>query len=308
MATSSQAKSSRGASSSGASLDGALQYPVTNENWRGKNDPAERRRIQNRINQRAFRQRQRAGETAKQYAVRGKSLKYEAEDRSQTSSGRSHDGEEYDEDDDEEEHGDDAASEGNYTTQHDDTSRSNSTSTFSVKAPDLEGGMVWDELARLINRNFNEAAVVNAQWLGITLETLQLGASIVTARPALTAAIPMSLWPVEAQHRIPHDPYIDAIPHARLRFNILSAIYGAQLDPLVFAAALRSSGALELFQGVWQRSGLVVWNTPSDLGSWEITEAFWRRWPFLLEGCEDLMATTNAWRTQRGEQPFTVPT
>jgi hypothetical protein len=36
-------------------------YSITNDNWRGKTSPHERRRIQNRLNQRAYRQRQKAG-------------------------------------------------------------------------------------------------------------------------------------------------------------------------------------------------------------------------------------------------------
>lgn len=54
-----------------SSLESGLRLCIENENWRGKNDPTERRRIQNRLNQRAFRQRQRSGDhQTKQYRPR----------------------------------------------------------------------------------------------------------------------------------------------------------------------------------------------------------------------------------------------
>ena len=61
--------------------DPGFRITTTNENWRGKNDPAERRRIQNRINQRAFRERQRSGEATKEYSPRGKSVTSSSPDR-----------------------------------------------------------------------------------------------------------------------------------------------------------------------------------------------------------------------------------
>jgi hypothetical protein len=43
----------------------SVRIIVTNDDWRGKNDPIERRRIQNRLNQRAARERWRAKQRTK---------------------------------------------------------------------------------------------------------------------------------------------------------------------------------------------------------------------------------------------------
>ena len=61
---------------------------------------------------------------------------------------------------------------------------------------------------------------------------------------------------------------------------------------------------MEQSNGSWQRGGLVVWSFPEQVGSWELSEPFIRRWAVLLQGCEDLIAATNAWRSRRGERLF----
>jgi hypothetical protein len=61
---------------------------------------------------------------------------------------------------------------------------------------------------------------------------------------------------------------------------------------------------MESTNGAWQRTGLVVWSFPEQLASWELSEQFIRRYANLLQGCEDLLAATNAWRSRRGERLF----
>lgn len=255
-----------------------IRITTVNENWRGKNDPAERRRIQNRLNQRAFRHRQRAGESPKQYKPRsmsGPSTQHtDEEDESSPSDLPVR-----------------SRSEGPVTSQ--------STSEQS-SGTDTPTGPVWDELAKLINRNLMSAASTNAQHLGIDIRTLQEPTYGVTPRLS-EATPPASLTPVELQYQIPHDPILDIIPHARLRFNILKAVATGQVDQSAFCKCIRQSGALSLLNGDWRRGGLVVWSFPEQLASWELSETFIRRWAFLLQGCEDLIAATNAWRSRRGE-------
>lgn len=263
---------------------------TANENWRGKNDPAERRRIQNRLNQRAFRQRQRAGEQTKQYKPRSNS---------------SASGSQKDEDDESSSEDEAESPEARHTTPFRQYGTSSATANSTGEQP--EGmrdsqGRVWDELAQLINRNFMAAVVSNAQQLGIDVGALRSTTPMVTPKP--NRQVPASLKPVELQHQVAHDPVIDTIPHPRLRFNILRAIAARQIDPAAFSRCIRGSGALEESNGNWQRSGLVVWSSPESLDSWELSEPFIRRWAALLQGCEDLLAATNAWRSRRGERAF----
>ena len=258
---------------------------TANENWRGKNDPAERRRIQNRLNQRAFRQRQRAGESPKQYKPRSMSSTSQQEDS--------------DDEADSPQSGNSSIpslhAEGRATSE---TSGERSNSTTNTNAD-----RVWDELAQLINRNFMSATVTNAKHLGIDLNALQAGTSVRTPR-STDRQIPATLTPIDAQYRLPHDPIVDTIPHARLRYNILRAIAGGQIDGSDFSKCIRASGALELLNGSWQRGGVVVWSFPEQVASWELSEPFVRRWAYLLEGCEDVIAATNSWRSKRGEKLF----
>ncbi|KAK4506994.1 hypothetical protein PRZ48_000728 [Zasmidium cellare] len=256
---------------------------VTNENWRGKNDPTERRRIQNRINQRAFRQRQRAGESPKQYKPRSNSSGPNSqadEDEEQTSSP---------EQESQPYHGESR------------TSAPGAVQPNGVTDPST--GRVWDELAQLINRNLMSAAATNAQQLGLDSAALSAARPVATPRVS-NSQLPTALQPISLQHQVPHDPIIDIVPHPRFRYNILKAIATQQLDAAAFSAVLRASGALENVQGSWLRGGLVVWSSPDQLASWELSESFVRRFGLLLQGCEDLLAATNAWRSRRGERLF----
>ncbi|KAK5120975.1 hypothetical protein LTR85_005759 [Meristemomyces frigidus] len=263
---------------------------VLNENWQGKNDPHERRRIQNRLNQRAFRQRQRAGDSPKQY--RPRSMSGPASQESEL------------EDD----------FDGSSQSTDDSLPYRLNTPVRAVSAPaadqpsgdvDTRFGLVqvWDELARTINRNTMAAAATNAQHLGIDMNALRTGTPMLTTRRNDRSA-PAALAPIELQYRVLHDPIIDTIPHARLRYNILRAIAAGQLSTIAPSMCYRGSGTLQQIDGSWQRGGLVVWSFPEQLASWELTELFVRQWGALLQGCEDLIAVTNAWRSRRGEKLF----
>lgn len=243
---------------------------VLNENWRGKSDALERRRIQNRLNQRAFRQRQRSKEPPSSYPRPG-------DRRLGTESASPNDSN--DDDDD-----------GNGSEGSAQAPRGSSTT-----------GPMWDELGRLINRNLHAAAVENAQLLGLDLHALRHATPVCTPQTTAQQTAPTSLQPEQAQYVMAHDPIIDTIPHARFRYNILRAIAQHRLDPIAFSADLRQSGALV---DVDERGGLVVWDLPEQMASWEISERFARRWGFLLIGCGDFVAATNAWRGQRGQRLF----
>lgn len=308
--------------------DPGLRIPTTNENWRGKNDPAERRRIQNRLNQRAFRERQRAGESTKEYNSRDKPAaskdprKKSASDSEKKQDRDTPEDESEDEDEDDEDPSDEE--EDSDSDESDDAEQSNPGSppgpSPAAARPHFTGQIPraactpstpstenpWDELAQLINRNFMQAATTNAQHLGVGPASLRAGTVAVTPRQRNGVNLPPTLKPVELQHQLLHDPIIDTIPHARLRFNILRAIATGNLDATRFSASLRRSGAVLNVQNEPRRSGLIVWNFPEQLASWELSEAFVMTWAFLLEGCEDFVAATNAWRNRRGERALVV--
>jgi hypothetical protein len=301
--------------------DPGFRITTTNENWRGKNDPAERRRIQNRLNQRAFRERQRSGETTKSASP------HEDDDDDDDEEDKIKGGDDDDDDDEDDEGEDESSSEDEDDDEDDDedaeqsnpgspppgpgparphfngqVSRAACTPATSMPSTDNP----WDELAQLINRNFMQAVSANARRLGLNLTALGAGTATSTPRLRNPANLPPTLKPVEVQHQLPHDPLIDTIPHARLRFNVLRAIATGNLDAARFSACLRRSGAVVNVQGEARRSGLIVWNFPEQLASWELSEGFVMIWGFLLEGCEDFVAATNVWRSRRGERSLVV--
>jgi hypothetical protein len=303
--------------------DPGFRITTTNENWRGKNDPAERRRIQNRLNQRAFRERQRTGETTKSASPQkenGSDEDEDDDDEDENKGGNEEDeqeessseDEESDQDDDEDDEDDDAEQSNpdspppgpGPARPHFNGQVSRAACTPATSIPSTDNP--WDELAQLINRNFMQAVSANARRLGLNLTALGAGTATSTPRIRNPANLPPTLKPVEVQHQLPHDPLIDTIPHARLRFNVLRAIATGNLDAARFSACLRRSGAVVNVQGEARRSGLIVWNFPEQLASWELSEGFVMIWGFLLEGCEDFVAATNVWRSRRGERSLVV--
>jgi hypothetical protein len=299
--------------------DPGFRITTTNENWRGKNDPAERRRIQNRLNQRAFRERQRSGEPTKSASPQKQTESDDEEDddevdvkdKTEEQESSSEDEEDEDESDDDD---DDADAEQSNpgspppgpgpVRPHFNGQVSRAACTPATSMPSTDNP--WDELAQLINRNFMQAVSANARRLGLNLTALGAGTATSTPRIRNPANLPPTLKPVEVQHQLPHDPLIDTIPHSRLRFNVLRAIATGNLDAARFSACLRRSGAVVNVQGEARRSGLIVWNFPEQLASWELSEGFVMIWGFLLEGCEDFVAATNVWRSRRGERSLVV--
>ena len=161
----------------------------------------------------------------------------------------------------------------------------------------------FDGLAHTINYVFSRAVVANAQWLRIDMVALRDMHLMKSPYPD-REDVPDSLKPIKIQYRVVHDPVIDTIPHSRLRHNILRSLSMAQLDEKVISWSLRTSGGLVEENGVKMRCGLIAWGQPEDPEAWELTDGFVFRFGHLLQGCEDLIASTNEWRSRRGEPPL----
>ncbi|OJJ45163.1 hypothetical protein ASPZODRAFT_134571 [Penicilliopsis zonata CBS 506.65] len=56
------------------------------------------------------------------------------------------------------------------------------------------------------------------------------------------------------------------------------------------------------------RTGLIVWGEPHLAESWEATPGFLRKWAWVMAGCDELIESTNRWRRTRGEEPVQVST
>ncbi|KAI0124020.1 hypothetical protein BJ170DRAFT_70653 [Xylariales sp. AK1849] len=111
--------------------------------------------------------------------------------------------------------------------------------------------------------------------------------------------IPESLMPTPLQRRTPHADWIDLFPSPRMRDNAIRTQH--LISNLELCADLM--GGLSGQQND-VNSGLLVWSNPWEPGGWELTQGFIRKWGFLVEGCSDLLQSTNQWRDLRGEKPL----
>lgn len=103
--------------------------------------------------------------------------------------------------------------------------------------------------------------------------------------------IPTNLIPTREQRTIPHLMYIDILPWASLRKNLLTRLH--TLNELEFTNDI-------------QGDHLRVWGTtPWDPMGWEVSEEFLNKWFFLLD--TTVLLSTNFWRGQRGEPALSFP-
>ncbi|KAL3488138.1 hypothetical protein BJX62DRAFT_227498 [Aspergillus germanicus] len=123
--------------------------------------------------------------------------------------------------------------------------------------------------------------------------TNQLGGSCDYSR------IPASLQPTHCQQNVPHHPWLDLFPLARMRDNLIAADRGGWDCEQLCSDIMGFWGRAE------ERPGgiaLLVWGEPSDVSSWEVTEGFLREWAWVVRGCPEILESTNAWRRKRGEK------
>lgn len=110
------------------------------------------------------------------------------------------------------------------------------------------------------------------------------------------SSMPLSLRPTRVQKTIPHHPWLDFFPLPRMRDNMIKA--GDTWDDEQLCVDI---------MGFWntgsaENSGLLVWGEPWDINNWEVTEAFLKKWSWIVRGCPELMISTNKWRAKRGEK------
>ena len=160
-------------------------------------------------------------------------------------------------------------------------------------------------LPSLYQFNFIRALLANTDVLGLSSDQMSDDAispfnSVSPEQiPCLAtrfSRLPTSLRPTPLQCTTEHHPWIDLLPHPRLRENLFRRGFDS-FDEDEFCHALR--GAVPGYE-----PGVLVWRAPWDPSGWEITETFIKSWGWSLEGCWDLLKSTNEWRERRGERPL----
>ncbi|KAB8275238.1 hypothetical protein BDV30DRAFT_225280 [Aspergillus minisclerotigenes] len=165
----------------------------------------------------------------------------------------------------------------------------------------LRGSPRTEHLITLSRLNVHRAINQNICAIGMTNDWTKSDDSISIfnlVQPGfLEDNIPPSLRPTLIQRSVPHHPWLDFFPFPQMRDNLIAA--GDMLDDddlchdLMAFWDTRNTGAT-----------LLVWGEPSDPRNWEVTEEFARKWGWLLRGCSELLISSNLWRLKRGERPL----
>lgn len=124
------------------------------------------------------------------------------------------------------------------------------------------------------------------------------------------ARLPESLTPTDLQRSVPHHPWFDILPFPEMRDNLLRLEFDT--DAIVSESHYDADSLCHWMVGLdaaQKEGGLIVWGDPCEVASWEVTAEFYQKWGWTLGGCVELFRSTNSWRAQRGEKPlFTMET
>ncbi|KAL7947038.1 hypothetical protein V8C42DRAFT_319486 [Trichoderma barbatum] len=172
-------------------------------------------------------------------------------------------------------------------------------------------------LLTLVHNNIIRGLIANANLVNYPWSTVCQDDSLSCFSPhtpnldlsTSQSTLPASLHPTPLQHEEIHHPWLDLIPSARFRDNILRRLATASQEwdfETELCEDVTGAGHLQLS---CSRPGFMIWGENSwDTCNWEVTEEFAQKWHDLIDGCCDLIASTNDWRKKRGELPFYIET
>ncbi|KAI1743106.1 hypothetical protein F4680DRAFT_392479 [Xylaria scruposa] len=162
-------------------------------------------------------------------------------------------------------------------------------------------------LPSLVRFNLARAIMANAKVLGLTSRQLDDEAvsyfNVTGPWPPNqnfeAGTLPPELQPTDLQRRTLHHPWLDLLPIPHMRDNLLRC--GTECfdeDELCHVMIGREDSD----------AGFIVWSDPWDSCGWEVSEAFVRSpWGWTIAGCWELYRSTNEWRARRGEAPLFYP-
>ncbi|GKT93831.1 hypothetical protein Ct61P_11681 [Colletotrichum tofieldiae] len=141
-----------------------------------------------------------------------------------------------------------------------------------------------DSLLPLVQFNLFRGLMENMKTLGITM-------------PMVDPAVLPEADRDAADGRAPSLAGSAALP--RMRDNLIKA--GEDWDDEELCLDLIGNGDAPSGQG-----GMILWGEPWDPNNWEVTEDFVEKWRWILEGCEEMIRSSNYWRAKRGERRMRV--
>ncbi|KAK5806404.1 hypothetical protein VI817_000662 [Penicillium citrinum] len=167
----------------------------------------------------------------------------------------------------------------------------------------LGGSPQTDLLINLSRMNVLRAAYQNAAILGMAAEwmcqddTVSIFCIDGPHASKEQNNTPASLRPTDLQREIPHHPWLDIFPFPRMRDNLIRA--GDHLDDDELCHDLTA-----FWDTHRSNASILVWGAPWDPQNWEVNEDFAKKWGTFLQGCPELLRSTNFWRVHRGEKPL----
>ncbi|KAF7174341.1 hypothetical protein CNMCM5623_006942 [Aspergillus felis] len=148
--------------------------------------------------------------------------------------------------------------------------------------------------------NIIRAMSTNATTMGLTVALLagDIISPFNTCGP-VRATLPPSLQPTYLQKSIIHHPWIDLCAVSSVRDALLRNLHLYSEDEL----------CEDLFKGSsdsTQPTGLLTWGEAWDPSGYEISEKMFRKWGWLWRECPEVIWSTNYWRLQRGEETLVI--
>lgn len=117
-------------------------------------------------------------------------------------------------------------------------------------------------------------------------------------------ALPKDLCPTALQRSVTHHSWLDLFPFPGLRNNVLRGIQAGVYDEDVLCEQL-CCDLLNL--GADTVASVVIWGDSWDARGWEFSASFFSRSGMLLQGCPEVLETTNYWRGTRGVRRIQLP-
>jgi hypothetical protein len=161
-------------------------------------------------------------------------------------------------------------------------------------------------LALLGRYNLSRAMATNMTILGLVNVPVQGDCSFtrgdIELFPDMPTAIPQNLQMTRLQGKQEHEAWIDLFPCPQLRDSLIRLLDTHSTCEFMYDAAGRLEHECSNGEAP-QAPGVFIWSDPWMPHGWEFTPSFIEKWALLLVGCEDLIRSTNYWRSLRGEAP-----
>jgi hypothetical protein len=163
-----------------------------------------------------------------------------------------------------------------------------------------------DHLITLMYYNVFRGLTSNIRALKLHIPSMLTGqydSPFVTGGLEISSLSP-DLRPTRLQQTISHHPSYDIFPCSVLRDNAIE-YWHVQQNPQESRLCMALAGRQTWHEvDLGSRIGCILWGEPDVVESWEVSEGFAKRWPFLVKGAVRLEAATNVYRRLRDETPI----